>query len=192
MERLIAWAEKNGPTMEIRFQLGASTSMGDADASARKSGHFPGNDALPSGFVTADALQPRQDRVTEALATGVAAAFPADVLAMRAGEPLAPDAPPPSGPTLVVSYAPEWSHATTPCLKPDTVFVGLIFAFDASLGVPDGKPPLKLAVKAWRGSESWKVKPEGRTREEFEQKVYDGMIDGAFDQLAKRLTDVLL
>jgi len=192
MERLLGWSEKNGPSVEMRFQLQPSTSMDDADASARKSGHYPGNDALPSSFVTADALAPRQQRVAEAIAASFADAFPADVLAMRPGEPLAPDAAPLPRPALVVSYAPEWSHATTPCLKPDTVFVGLIFAFDGTLAVPDGKPPLKLSVKSWRGSESWKVKPEGRTREEFEQKVYDGMIDGAFDQLAKKLTDALL
>ncbi len=195
MERIVAWSEKSGPQLEVRFQHLPSTSMDDADSSARKSGHFPGNDALPSNFVTVDGLAPRQERVAQAVAAGFTVAFPSDVLLAKAAEPLAPDAPAPptpSVPTLLVTYAPEWSHATTPCLKPDTVFVGLIFSFDASVAVPDGKPPLKLSVKSWRGSESWKVKPEGRTREEFEQKVYDGMIDGAFDQLMKKLTDTLL
>ena len=31
----------------------------------------------------------------------------------------------------------------------------------------------------------------GLSREEFEQKVYDGMFDGAFDQLSKKLSDTL-
>jgi hypothetical protein len=166
--------------------------MDAADASVRKSGHYPGNDALPSGFVTNDALAPRQQRVADALSSGFADAFPADVLAVHPGEPLGPDEPSPAAPAIVVSYAPEWSHATTACLKPDTVFVGLIFAFDVGASVPDAKPPFKLSVKSWRGPESWKVKPEGRTREEFEQKVYDMEIDGAFDQLSKKLTDTLL
>jgi hypothetical protein len=192
VDRLVAWSEKNGPAVEVRFQLLPSTSMDDADASARKSGHFPGNDALPSNFVTADALAPRQQRVAEALVGGFGGAFSTDILAMTVGSALPPDAPPPPAPALVVSYAPEWSHATTPCLKPDTVFVGLIFSFEGAFGVPDGKPPLKLTVKSWRGSESWKVRPEDRTREEFEQKVYDLEIDGAFDQLAKKLTEALL
>jgi hypothetical protein len=193
MDRVLAWSEKNGPSFEVRFQHLPSTSMDDADASARKSGHFPGNDALPSNFVTVDALAPRQQRIAQAISATFTEAFQSDVLFVRPLEPLAPDASAPAGdPSLLVSYAPEWSHATTPCLKPDTVFVGLIFAFDATVAVPDGKPPLKLSVKSWRGSESWKVKPEGRTREEFEQKVYDGMIDGAFEQLLKKLTDALL
>jgi hypothetical protein len=193
MERLLVWSEKNGPNFEVRFQHLPSTSLDDADASARKSGHFPGNDALPSNFVTVDALAPRQQRIAQAVSATFTEAFQSDVLFVRPVEPLAPDASAPAGvPSLVVSYAPEWSHATTPCVKPDTVFVGLIFAFDATVVVPDGKPPLKLAVKSWRGSESWKVKPEGRTREEFQQKVYDGMIDGAFEQLLRKLTDALL
>jgi hypothetical protein len=193
MDRLVAWSERKGPIVEVRFQHLPSTSMDDADASARKSGHFPGNDALPSNFVTVDALAPRQQLVAQAVAASFTEAFPSDVLFVRSGEPLAPDAAAPAEPpALVVSYAPEWSHATTPCVKPDTVFVGLIFAFDGTFAVPDGKPPLKLTVKSWRGSESWKVKPEGRSREEFEQKVYDGMIDGAFEQLAKKLIDQLL
>ena len=29
-------------------------------------------------------------------------------------------------------------------------------------------------------------------REDYEQKVYDAMFDGAFDQLQKKLTDALL
>jgi hypothetical protein len=193
MDRLLAWSEKKGPILDVRFQQLPSTSIDDADASARKSGHFPGNDALPSNFVTVDALLPRQKLVAQALSASFTEAFASDVLFVRPVEPLAPDAAaPPEPPALVVSYAPEWSHATTPCVKPDTVFVGLIFAFDGTVTVPDGKPPLKLTVKSWRGSESWKVKPEGRTREEFEQKVYDGMIDGAFEQLAKKLIDQLL
>ena len=51
--------------------------------------------------------------------------------------------------------------------------------------------PLALKVKSWRGAELWKIKGDGMTREDFEQKVYDSMIDGAFDQLDKKLTDTL-
>jgi hypothetical protein len=68
----------------------------------------------------------------------------------------------------------------------------MTFQFDAAFVIPDGKPPLKMTVRSWRGSESWKVRPDDKTREEFEQKVYDNLIGGAFDQLAKKLGDALL
>lgn len=95
-------------------------------------------------------------------------------------------------PTLVVTYSPEWSHANTLSLRPPTIFSGINFAFDASFALPDGSAPLSIKTKAWRGAELWKMKSDGMTREDFEQRVYDSMIDGAFDQLSKKLSDTFL
>ena len=73
-------------------------------------------------------------------------------------------------------------------MKPNTVFAGFNFTFDGSFALPEGAP-LKILVKAWRGAEPWKFKGDGMTREDFQQKVYDAMIDAAFDQLDKKLMD---
>jgi hypothetical protein len=190
VERLLGWSEKTGKPCEVRFRGKPSSTMEGADKSAMASGHYPGPDALPSHYVTPDMLRPREQRVADALAAAFAAAFPPDILLVRAGAPLAPDASPAADtPTLVVEYSPEWSRGNTASAKPNTVFAGLIFAFEASFALPEG-PPWKLAVRTWRGAESWKVKSLGLSREDFEQKVYDGMIDGVFEQLRKRLTDV--
>jgi hypothetical protein len=189
MERLLSWAEKNGAGSEMRFRAKPSKSLDDADKSAIKSGHFPGPDALPSKYVTPAALRLREERVEQSLAQTFAAAFPADVLLLQPGEPLEPDAPTPTKvPTLVVEYSPEWSHGNTASAKPNTVFTGFNFTFDTTFVLPEGAP-LKVVVKAWRGAEPWKFKGDGMTREDFQQKVYDAMIDGAFDQLSKKLTD---
>jgi hypothetical protein len=189
MERLLAWAEKNGATSEVRFRLKPSKSLDDADKSAIKSGHYPGPDALPSKFVAPAVLRPREQRVEQSLSQAFAAAFPSDVLVLQPGEPLAADAPAPSKvPTLVIEYAPEWSHVNTATMKPNTVFAGFNFTFDSAFTLPEGAP-LKVQVKAWRGAEVWKIKSEGLEREDFQQKVYDAMIDGAFDQLDKKLED---
>jgi hypothetical protein len=189
MERLLAWAEKNGATSEVRFRLKPSKSLDDADKSAIKSGHYPGPDALPSKFVAPAVLRPREQRVEQALSQAFAAAFPSDVLVLQPGEPLAADAPVPTKvPTLVIEYAPEWSHVNTATMKPNTVFAGYNFTFDSAFSLPEGAP-LKVQVKAWRGAEVWKIKSDGMEREDFQQKVYDTMIDGAFDQLDKKLED---
>ncbi len=106
---------------------------------------------------------------------------------MRAGEPLAADAPIPTNtPTLVVEYAAEWAHANTLSTRPPTLFAGINLGFDASFVLPQGDP-LKISTKASRGPELWKIKGGGMTREDFEQKVYDTMIDAAFDQLEGKL-----
>jgi hypothetical protein len=192
MGRLLGWAEKTrGPSCEVRFRFKPSQSMDDADKSVMKSGHFPGPDALPSKYVTSDAMRQREQRVAQSLIEGFASAFPADVLLARAGDRIAPDAPiPGSPPMLVIEYTPEWSRANTTSLRQNTVFAGLAFVFDSTFAVPEGAP-LKVSVKSWRGAELWKIKSEGLSREDYQQKVYDAMFDGAFDQLGKKLTDML-
>jgi hypothetical protein len=190
MDRLLAWAEKNGPACEVRFRERVSKTLDDADASAKKSNHYPGPDALPSRYLTADALRVREQHVAQTVVQGFTDAFPTDVLSMRPGDPLAADADAPKGvPTLLVEYAPEWSHSNTNSTRPATLFAGIIFAFDASFLVPDGGAPLALQKKVWTRAELWRMKSDGVTREDFEQKVYDSMMDGAFDQLGKKLSD---
>jgi len=193
VERLLASAEKSGdPTAEVRFRLKAPKTLDDADKNVMKNNHYPGPDALPSRYVTVDALRKREQRVAADLVKGLAAELPADVLALRAGDPLAADAPlPRTPPTLVVEYSAEWSHQNTVSTKPPTVFAGINFTFDASFVLPEGAP-LQLKTKAWRGAELWKMKGEGLERPEFEQQVYDAMFDGAFDLLGKKLQDTLL
>jgi hypothetical protein len=189
MEKLLAWAEKNGPAAEVRFRFRAAKSIDDADKSVIRGGHYPGPDALPSRYVNADALRPREERVAQSLAKALADAFPAEVLSVTAGPPLAPDAPLPGVPVIATDYSPEWSRANVACTRPPTVFAGLIFTFDTSFVLPDGTPPLKVTTKAWRGAELWKLKVGDLSREDYEKLVYDSMIDGAFDTLDKKLND---
>jgi hypothetical protein len=193
MERVFAWAEKSGsPACEIRFRLRPWKTLEDADNKVKKSNHWPGPDALPSKYMTAAAMRTREQRVTKDLVQGLAAEIPADVLAVRAGDPLPADAPMPTAlPTLVVDYSAEWSHQSTVSLKPNTVFAGFNFSFDATFVAPEGAP-INTKVRSWRGAELWRLKDEGLSREDFEQRVYDSMFDGAFDQLSKRLQDMLL
>ena len=192
MERLLSVVEKSGSAAcEVRFRLQPSRTLDDADEKTQKNSHYPGPDALPSHYLTADALAIREQKVQQDIAAGFAGEFAADVLSVKATDRLAADAPlPTSVPTLVITYAPEWSHANTLSLRPPTLFSGINFAFDATFALPAGAP-LVVKVKSWRGAELWKIKGDGMTREDFEQKVYDSMIDGAFDQLDKKLTDTL-
>ncbi len=193
MDRLLAWNEAQGPTCEVRFRMKASKNLDDGDKSIKRSGHYPAPDALPSKYVTADAMRPREQRVEAALVEGFAGDFPADILALRAGDPLDADAPVPTAmPTLVVDYVVDWSRANSMSEHPLTIIAGLLFSFDPSFVLPQGAP-LKVPARSWRGPELWRVKGgDTMLREDYEQKVYDSMFDSAFDQLQKKLTDVLL
>ena len=190
--RLLAWAEKNGPKCSLRFRF-ARSKIDEADTSATKNPHFPGPDALPSKFIVVDAMRPREQRVGADLVKGFADAFPADVLALEVASPIDEGAPvpPATGPALLVDYVVEWSHVPAVSTKPPTVFEGMSFTYEVTFSLPEGAP-YQTKAKSLRNAEPWKQKPEGLSREDFQQKVYDGMIDGAFDHLEKKLTDVLL
>jgi hypothetical protein len=194
MDKLFAWAEKaRSPTVQVRFRQRASKTMDEADDKIKKSPRYPGVDALPSRFVKPDALRPREQRVAQDVVQGFASEIPTDVLSATAGAPLDEDAQPPANaPTLVVDYSPEWSAGSTAvCARPLTVFAGINFAFTATLSLPDGTP-LVIKTKAWKTPELWRIKLEDMSRADYEQKVYDDMIDGAFDQLDKKLNGSLL
>ena len=192
MARLLASTEAQGSGCGLRFRLSPSKTLEDADRSVKRSGHYPAPDALPSKYFTTEAMRPREQRVAEALVQGLVSEFPADVLSLRAGPPLDPEAPVPSdAPTLVVDYTFDWARGNTLSTKPPTVFAGINFSFDASFNLPQGAP-LKLSTKARKVAEIWKLKGGDMSREDYEQKIYDAMIDGAFDQLEKKLDDALL
>jgi hypothetical protein len=191
MGRLVAWVEANGPATEVRFRLKPSQTMDDADSAVKKNARYPGADALPSKYMTPEAFRPREEKAAQALAQRFAAAFPPDLLLLRPGAPLDADAPvPASPPTLVVDYTTDYSRGATASAKPPTVFAGIIFVFDAAFVLPPGAP-LKASLHSWRGPELWRIKGAAdMERTDFQQKVYDAMIDGAFEQLGKKLADV--
>ncbi len=189
VERLLAATEKGGPACEVRFRPIASKTMDEMDRRISKHIYYPGTDALPSHYLNADALRPREQRVAQAIADGFSSAFPSDVLAMKAADPLAPDAPVPTGvPTLVLQDAAEWSSAMSLSAKPRTVLVGIRFEFDARFGLPD-KAPWQASLKSWRGPELWKIKANGMTLEDFHRKAYDAMTDGAYAEWQKKILD---
>jgi hypothetical protein len=193
MERLLASTEALGAGCDVRFRMKASKNLDEGDKSIKRSGHYPAPDALPSKYVTADALRPREERVSAALVEAFAGAFPADILAVRAGDPLEADAPVPTAvPSLVVDYEVDWARANSLSEHPLTIIAGLAFSFEPTFVLPQGAP-LKVPVRSWRGPELWRVKGgDSMVREDYEQKVYDSMFDSAFDQLQKKLTDALL
>jgi hypothetical protein len=189
MERLLAQAEKVGPVCDVRFRYLGSKSMDDMDKRVMKHAYYPGSDALPSHYLTAEAMRSREDRVTQAVADAFAAAFPPDVLAMHAGEELAADAPNPTKPaTLVLEYAVESSNALTASMKPRTILTGVRFDFTARLALLE-KAPWQTSLKSLRAPELWKIKANGMTLEDFHRKAYDGIIDGAFNEWQKKVLD---
>ncbi|HZU85516.1 MAG TPA: hypothetical protein VE987_21450, partial [Polyangiaceae bacterium] len=98
---------------------------------------------------------------------------------------------PAGAPALVVDYSPEWSGINVNSTKPRTLFAGIRFDFDARFVLPEGAP-FDLVVKSVRGPDLWKWKNTSVPLADFEQQVYDAMMDRAFEDLRKRLSDAFL
>ncbi len=194
MDGLLEWAEKNvQPTLEVRFQLQHSKTLGYADNQVATSAHYAGPDDLPSHHVTPDAMEDHEQRVAHDFAQAFAHDFAPDLLLVRPGDRLpAGEAAPANVPTLIISYAPEWAFATEPSDYPDTVFASLRFAFEATLVSPRGSR-LTIESQTCRAAQAWRVRIQrGESRDHYEQRVYDAMVDDAFIQLANKLTTNLL
>jgi hypothetical protein len=190
VERALAYAEKSGsPDAEVRFRLRASKSLSNADEAARKSKYYQGEVSLPSKHFEADDLRGREDEVAKAVVEKFTGAFPADVLAVKAGAPI-PDGdslPAFKSPTVVVDYVVEWSRTQTVNMRPRGVFVGLNVQYEVSFVVPDGGKAMSVKLTSWRGPELWKfMDVPAEPRGERENKVYARMADVAFEQVERR------
>jgi hypothetical protein len=187
-ERLAAVAEKSGASCEVHFRLNPSKTFEDMEKRMAKHAYYPGPDALPSHYLTAEAMRSREQSVAQSLVEGFAAAFPADVLSMHAGEPLAATAAPPPGvPALVIDYAAEWSNALSANDKPRTLLAAIRFDFDVRFVLPEGAP-LHVSVKSGHGPEPWRIKG-AMSLHDYHTRIYDMVIDRAFDELQKKLAN---
>ncbi len=187
VERLLAYAEKHGPSAEVRFRHRASDTVFNADAQVAKSRYFNGDVSLPSKHFSSAALAPYEHDVAQAIADRFAKAFPADILSVVPGAAL-PDADTSvTVPTLVLDYDVEWSRTTTITVKPRGVFVGLHLPFDISFFIPDGAPPKTVKAMAWKGPDLWKLGDDvGTGRGDRENYVYGVMAKSAFDLAQKK------
>jgi hypothetical protein len=193
LERLLAWAEKHGPDVELRFRSRDSKSLAKADEAIGKNPHFLGPDTLPSRFYADDKMKPREDDLSLTLVDRFNSSFPPDVAKMKVGADLPDgDLPKLTVPTLVIDYAIEWSRTQAYSVKPRGLFAGINMPFDISLYVPDGKAPLKVSFTSWRTPDMWKNRDQANgTPGDFAAIIYGQMADASFDMAKKRALESL-
>ena len=153
VERLLAYAEKNGPRAEIRFRRKPTKSMEIADAAIKKSPFFMGNPSVPSQYFDDAHARSREAVAGKAIVSRFAAAFPPDILALDVGQPLLetdPPLPPSKIPTMFVEHSAEMSGASYLSANPRGVFVGLGMLFEVVFRIPDEGKPQKYRFSAWR------------------------------------------
>jgi hypothetical protein len=185
VDRLLAFAEKNGPKAEMRFRRKATKSMEIADTQIKKSPFFMGTVSLPSQYFDNTRARVRESVAAKTIAARFATAFPPDILSLELGPPvLEADGPLPSNkvPTIFVEHSAEMSGASYLSANPRGVFVGLGMLFDVTFRIPDESKPQRWRLSAWRPPDT--TVPKGDSS--FESAVYDAMASDGFSQFATR------
>jgi hypothetical protein len=186
IERLLAYAEKNGPKAELRFRRKNTRSMEIADTQIKKSPFFMGTTSIPSQYFDDTHARPREVIAARTIVNRFAGAFPADILSLEVGQPVTDTEgplPPNKYPTMYVEHSAEMSGASYLSANPRGVFVGLGMLFEVSFRLPDDNKPHKYRLSAWRPPDTTVSKGDFPT---FEAAVYETMATEGFAQFSQR------
>jgi hypothetical protein len=190
IERLFAWAEKHGPKIEIRFRRKPSTTMDRADQFILKTPQFMGVITYPSRFFDDKHAGPREQSLGRLLSSQMTANLASELFDVAIG-PIVTDAdlPDPKEATLFVTHQPEWSGHNYTSSRPRGSYIGMNFNFDATFVIPGDPKPYKFKAELFRHAATYVLKDDEPMLQpgQAEEKVYEAMGQGAFDEFGKKL-----
>ena len=186
VERLLAVAEKSGPKVEMRFRRKVTRTMEMADNQIKRSPAYQGVVSLPSQYFDDAHARSREEAAGKTLAARFAASFPADIVSLEMGPPIAdPDGPLPATtlPTVFIDHISQVSGPSYVSARPRGVFVGLALIFEVTFRLPDDpSKALHFKLPTWRNPDA-KV---DRGDAPLEAAVYDSMVNTAFGQFTNK------
>jgi len=188
VERLLAFAEKNGPRVDVRFHRKEARSMDTADKNVQKNKYFMGVISTPSRYFDDKHDAPREADMAKQLIARFEEAFPTDMLALQQGETVAdPTAPlpPVTVPTLFVEHVTEWGGIVITNDTPRGVWAGFGVMGESTFRLPDDTKPMRYKFATWRRPDMNMVRSDPTVRPE--EKVYDGQQRESFDLFAKKI-----
>lgn len=187
---MIAFSEKHGPEVQLRFRRQLSSSAKVTDNALRRSAYFAGSSSLPSQYFEAEHAKPREDAAAEALAGALQKAFPQEVLQFVAGPPLEGEAelPQVDKPTLFVTYRTTLSGGYT-TNRPRNVYVGIGLTMSADFVVPGEKEArFEMKYSKWLPPDVNEISRDNLKPED----VYDKNARKGFEQFQEKLMAALL
>lgn len=151
VERLFAWAEKQGPKVEIRFRRKKSETIGRGDQFVAKTPYFNGEVSYPSRYFDEKRSAKREQTLAETLATKLDAGLSPELLDISMGAAVTDETlPEVKVPTLFIIYTAEWSGHSYPVPKPRGTFVGITFPFEVQFVIPADTKPLKYKTDIFK------------------------------------------
>ena len=183
-ERLLAYAEKHGPQVEIRFRRRIPASVQMADVRVQKSPYCSSPSVLPAQYFDAEHFAPREAKVAAAISERFTEAFSRDILSFELAGAWDDDDNPAAevtAPTLLITHRTELSAPYT-SRKPPGVFVGVGLLFKAELLIPGDSASPHFETSTWSPPNLKKLEAEGWGPAE----LYASMVEDGFSQFLKR------
>jgi hypothetical protein len=187
--RLLFYAQKNGPEVQIAFRRRA-TDPKDAEDALQKSAYFLGTESLPSRFFRPEDWEARENEVGHAIEARLNREFPPDILHFKLVPAMADDAsdlPKVTKPTLVITHRAELSGAFM-SKKPRGVFVGLGMTVRSAFIIPGDDQPLNFKFSAWLSPDMKVWEQTGATVKD----VYEALAREGLSRYEKRQLQFLL
>ncbi len=186
MGRLLFYAQKHGPEVEIAFRR-RPTDPKDTEAALQKSAYYLGPEAMPTRFFRAEDWERHENEVGREIEARLNREFAPDILRFKL-VPAIPDdgteIPKVTKPTLVINHRSELSGAFMH-KKPRGVFVGLGLTMRSLLIIPDDDQPLSFKFSAWLAPDMKVWEAVGATpKDVYEALAREGMSRFQKKQLA--------
>lgn len=184
VQALLTYAEKHGPTVELRFSHSFPQDPEKLDQIVSKSKkYYMGRKSLPTQYFLGESARAREKKTLEVIQARLQKAFPEDILSFK----LAPlpkkeneELPEIKVPTLTFSHQEKLSGGFVGGM-PKAMYMGAAILMGADAEIPGSDKKLELAWNAWRSpqfnilSDKTKDMPD----------VYDDMMGSTFEKFTE-------
>jgi len=180
-DRLLHYAAKHGPDLEVRFQRKPTETLEKAEKALRQNAYFTGEKALPGQYFDAAHDAPREAQVIANLVEVLTQKLPSDLVRPRAATTLTDTEDPKlQVPTLLIAYHNEMSGAFM-SRKPRFALSGVGLLSRVSFEIPGDAAPLTFKVTLWRAPDVKNVDPDATPAI-----MYETMANEAFKRFTKQ------
>lgn len=187
VRRLVAFAEKNGPRVELRFRSRLNKTTKRADTQVRESSYFAGKVSVPSQYFDGPHMREREKLLAPLLLEPLQSLFAPEIVRFEHGEPLPAigmeddetPLPEPTVATLYIDQLTELSGGVT-VAKPRGIFLNAAMFVDTDFVIPGDSSKLSIKLQTWRAPDRRVMTHRERT------------IDDVYEDLSRRSLNLVL
>lgn len=188
VQRLLAYAEKHGPRVDVRMEHRFPQKIETIDNILAKSPkYYMGRRSLPTQYFLGDYAARRERTLAERLIQRLQTNFPKDVLEFRFVGPsdgINPTLPAIEVPTLTLTHTENLSGGFVGG-RPKTIFVGASIAMTATFEIPGEKEPYVFKWGKWAPPNIRKIDDSDKTVPDVIPDAYEEMMSGSFEKFGE-------